>query len=126
MDLEKKIINRNQLTLNIFVFINISIFLAIFFVGPDNYWFDNTKWLYESTDLTNSQLSWEYFKNDEWRFPIGKNPNYGLEVSNSIVYTDNIPILALFFKIFEGIIYNKFQYFSLWITLTFFFQLFFS
>ena len=105
------------------IFFILSLFFTIYFLGFDNLWFDKTNWLYGSGDLTNAQLSWQYFKNDIWRFPIGKNPNYGLEIANSIVFTDNIPLLAIFFKVLNPIIYEKFQYFSLWIFLCFFLQL---
>ena len=112
--------------LNIFVFFFFSILLTIYFVGPNNVWLNETGWLYGSGDLTNAQLSWEYFQKDDWRFPIGKNPNYGLEISNSIIFTDNIPLLAFIFKLFNFFLYDKFQYFSFWILICFFLQLFFS
>ena len=75
-----------------FIFFLISLTLTIFFVGIENFWFNKTNWLYGSGDLTNAQLSWQFFQNDIWRFPLGKNPNYGLEISNSIIFTDNIPL----------------------------------
>ena len=99
---------------------------SLFFVGKDNFWFHNTNWLYGSGDLTNAQLSWKFFLNDIWRFPLGKNPNYGLEIANSIIFTDNIPLLAITFKIFKQLINQNFQYFSLWVFISFFLQLFFS
>ena len=34
------------------------------------FWFNKTNWLYGSGDLTNAQLSWQFFQNDIWRFPI--------------------------------------------------------
>ncbi len=111
---------------NNLIFFVFSIFLTIYFIGPNNSWFNQTDWLYGAGDLTNAQLSWQYFLNDIWHFPIGKNPNYGLEVSNSIVFTDNIPLLAIFFKIFAYFLPKNFQYFSLWIFICFFLQLFFS
>ena len=79
-----------------------------------------------SGDLTNAQLSWKYFLSDDWRFPLGKNPNYGLEISNSIIFTDNIPLFAILFKIFKPFITGDFQYFGIWVLLCFFLQLLFS
>ncbi|MFP1897146.1 DUF6311 domain-containing protein [Lonsdalea quercina] len=38
-----------------------------------------------------------------------------MEVSNSIVYTDSNPLLALFFKLFSGSLPKDFQYFGLWL-----------
>ena len=72
-------INKNQNIINIFFFI-ISLLFTIFFVGANNVWFNDVDWLIGSGDNTNAYLSWQYFKNDFWRFPIGKNPNYGLEI----------------------------------------------
>ena len=112
--------------INIIILFFVSIIFTIFFVGTDNLWFNQVNWLYGHGDLTNAQLSWQYFQQDSWRFPIGKNPSYGLEISNSIVFTDNIPLFAIFFKIFNFLIPNKFQYFSLWIFVCLFLQLYFS
>ena len=111
------------LATNNYIFLIISVLFTIYFLSAENLWFNKTNWLYGSGDLTNAQISWQYFQDDIWRFPIGKNPNYGLEISNSIIFTDNIPLFAIFFKILNPIIYQKFQYFSLWIFLCFFLQL---
>ena len=118
--------SKNYFTLNILIFFIFSIILTIYFVGPSNFWFNKTNWLYGAGDLTNAQLSWQYFQVDEWHFPIGKNPNYGLEISNSIIFTDSIPLLAFIFKLLSPVIYSKFQYFSFWILICFFLQLFFA
>ena len=117
---------RENKILNYTLFLSLSLLMTISFVGIDNIWFSKTDWLLGSGDLTNAQLSWQFFQNDLWRFPIGKNPNYGLEVSNSIIFTDNIPLLAIIFKILNPLISNKFQYFSLWIFLCLFLQALFS
>jgi hypothetical protein len=107
-------------------FLVFSLLLTVLFVGVENFWFNKISWLYGSGDLSNAQLSWQFYKNDVWRFPLGKNPNYGLEVANSIIFTDNIPLLALLFKLIKPIIYNNFQYFSFWIFICFYLQVFFS
>ena len=75
------------------------IFLTIYFIGPNNSWFNQTDWLYGAGDLTNAQLSWQYFQHNYWRFPLGKNPNYGLDIATSIVFSDSIPLFAFLFKI---------------------------
>jgi len=95
-------------------------------LGADNISFKDTEWLYGSNDASLHQLGWYFFKNDIWRFPLGNNPNYGEEISSSIVYTDSIPLLAFFFKLFKIFIPGKFQYFSLWYFICFYLQLFLS
>ena len=112
---------------NILLFFIISFFLTIFFVGFNNIWLESTDWLFtSSSDLSNAQLSWKFFADDIWRFPLGKNPKYGLEVSNSIVFTDTVPLFALLFKLVKIFIFNDIQYFSFWIFLNFFLQLLFG
>ena len=100
----------------------LAIFLTISFLGLENLNFQNTKWLYTIADVSNSQNGWIFFKNDIWHFPLGKNPNYGLDIATSIVFSDSIPLFAFLFKIFKSFLPENFQYFSFWIFLCFFLQ----
>ena len=111
-----------------FLFFIFSLSLTIFFVGVDNFWFNKTNWLYgfDDGDSINAQLSWQFFQNDVWRFPLGRNPNYGLEISNSIIFTDSIPLFAILFKILKPLINENFQYISFWIFTCFFLQILIS
>jgi len=95
-------------------------------LGIENISPNSTKWLYTTGDASLHQLGWHFFKNDVWRFPLGANPTYGDGIGNSIVYTDSIPFLALFFKLFKSILPTHFQYFSFWYLICFYLQLFFS
>ena len=108
------------------LFLFISLFFLVGVLGIENISFKSTKWLYDTNDAAHHQLGWHFFKNDIWRFPLGNNPNYGDEIGNSIVYTDSIPILALFFKLFKSFIPGNFQYFSFWYLICIYLQLFFS
>lgn len=110
----------------ILFFLLLSLILTTFFIGLENLAFNNIDWLLGGVDTSNSQNAWTFFKNDKWYFPLGKNPNYGLEVATSIIFTDSIPILGLFFKLFKDLLGTNFQYFSLWIFICFFLQLFIS
>ena len=112
---------------NFFFFLTYSLiafFLTIAFLGLDNIFFNNVNWISSFGDMSNSYNAWTYYKNDIWRFPLGVNPNYGIEVGTSIVFTDSIPLLAIFFKTFKTLLGDEFQYFSFWIYLCFLFQLF--
>lgn len=119
--------NKNVL-ITYFLFFIFSLSLTIFFVGVDNFWFNKTNWLYglDDGDSKNAQLSWQFFQNDVWRFPLGRNPNYGLEISNSIIFTDSIPLFAILFKILKPLINENFQYISFWIFTCFFLQILIS
>tara|TARA_Y100000590_G_scaffold438220_1_gene560777 strand:+ start:115 stop:2283 length:2169 start_codon:yes stop_codon:yes gene_type:complete len=108
-----------------FLFFIVSLIFLFAIIGPKNIFFGNTEWLYLGEPAMH-QLGWHFFKNDIWRFPLGSNPNYGDDLGSSIVFSDSIPILALFFKLFKFFIPNNFQYFSFWYLICFYFQLFFA
>ena len=119
----KKLFFDNKINI---LFLFISLLCLIGVLGIENISFKNTKWLYGTNDASLHQLGWHFFKNDVWRFPFGANPTYGDGIGNSIVYTDSIPFLALFFKLFKSFIPGNFQYFSFWYLICFYLQLFFS
>ena len=120
----KKLIKRINFKINI-LFILISLGLTIILFGPENFKFTNINWItYKDTLI--DQLAWKFFYNDNWHFPLGKNPNYGIEIGNSIVFTGAVPFLSIIFKIFKNFLPNNFQFFSFWIFLCFFLQLLFS
>lgn len=73
-------------------------------------------------DPNQEYLGWEFFRQAPWSLPIGKNPYFGMEASTSIVYSDSIPLLAIFFKIFRSFLTEPFQYFGVWSLLCFILQ----
>ncbi len=105
--------------------ITVSIALFIYLLGLEFINPLNQDWL-NSGDLSMYQIGWQYFRNDIWRFPLGLNPNFGIYAGGSVVFSDTIPILAIFFKIFNKYLPSTFQYFSIWILLCIYLQLFFS
>ena len=108
-----------------FLFLIISIISWVYLLGFDYIKPTNLDWL-NSGDLSTYQLGWEYFRDDKWRFPIGLNPNYGIYSDSNIIYSDSIPIFAIFFKLFNFLLPEKFQYFSIWILLCIYLQILFS
>ena len=50
----------------------------------------------------------------------------GIYSDSNIVYSDSIPIFAIFFKLFNFLLPEKFQYFSIWILLCIYLQILFS
>lgn len=94
-------------------------------VGESTLNFQNIGWLSKGDALFN-YVGWEIFRQSPWTNPIGLNPNYGLEFSSSIVYSDSVPILAIFFKIFSKWLGEPFQYFGLWLLICFVLQAFFG
>ena len=103
----------------------ISTLFWIFLLGFENINPRNINWL-NTGDLTTYQLGWKYFREDVWRFPIGLNPNYGIFSDSNIIFSDSIPLLAIFFKVFDFLLPKDFQYFSIWILLSLYLQVLFS
>ena len=85
---------------NIILFITffiISLILSILLLGQNN--FSLNGYLYsENYDIVSDQLAFKLFINDEWHFPFGKNPNYGIGVGNSIVFSGAVPSLSFLIK----------------------------
>ena len=102
---------KNKITFLIFI---CSSLLLLGLLGLEFIPITNTQWLHNGSDINQLQSGWHFFKNDSWRFPLGINPNYGGNFSNSIVFSDSIPLLALFFKLLSPILPENFQYLSIW------------
>ena len=99
------------------VIIGIVFFLIVYGVAIINP--TNTEWLLHSDDiegsidLTQHYMGWVYYRDTPWTFPIGLTDGiYNEPVS--VVYTDSIPLFAVFFKIFSGILPETFQYMGLY------------
>ena len=101
--------------------------IAAFFlvVGFDPLIPNNLAWL-SGQDPSTHYLGWAFFRHTPWSWPLGLNPNYGLAIGSSIVFSDSIPLLAFFFKPFASILPEPFQYIGIWVLLCFIFQAWFS
>ena len=83
----------------------------------------NIAWL-SNFDPTQQYVGWALFSQDDWRWPPGLNPRYGLEISTSIVFSDSIPLMALLFKIMRSVLSEPFQYFGFWLLLCLILQIY--
>lgn len=100
--------------------------LAFFWVmGPRVLDPTNIGWLGKGDPATH-YLGWAFFRSSDWAFPLGLNPDFGLELGNSIVFSDSNPLLAIIFKAFSALLPQPFQYFGFWILLCFVLQAFFA
>jgi len=75
-----------------------------------------------AADPSQHYLGWHFFRNSDWSFPIGLNPDYGLELSNALVFSDSNPLLAFLFKPFSSLLPETFQYFGWWLLACFVLQ----
>lgn len=73
-------------------------------------------WLMRHDWATNN-LSWYFYRNEPWGFPIGKISNYFYPVGTNIGFTD-IPLLDVFFKLLSPVLPEKFQFIGAWLFLS--------
>ncbi len=75
----------------------------------------NTDWIFTNYgDGTQHYLGWVYYRYSPWTFPIGMTEGLTSEGPISCMYTDSIPLLAVFFKLFSSILPETFQYLGIW------------
>ena len=97
-------------------------FKCMYILNPANY-----AWMGSAVDSATHYMGWAYFRHTPLlQYPLGLNPNYSMSVTNTIVYTDSIPLLAFLFKTVNDILPPYFQYFGWWILLCFILQVYFS
>jgi hypothetical protein len=78
----------------------------------------NISWLMTAMhDWGTHYLGWYFYKNEPWYFPLGSMHDYFAPVGTNVGFTDSIPLLALFFKLFAPLLPEDFQYFGLWLYL---------
>lgn len=81
-----------------------------------------TDWLLTGGDPSQHYLGWEFFRRSSWYFPFGLTDQLAYPLKTSVIYTDSIPIFAVFFKLFRSILPQQFQYFGIWGLLCFVLQ----
>lgn len=55
-------------------------------------------WLLGWGDLSQHYLGWELFRMGDWKFPLGLTDMAAYPLETSVIFTDSIPIFALFLK----------------------------
>ncbi len=73
----------------------------------------NDSWLLTGRDLQQHYIGWKFFRNADWSFPIGLHDGLTYPYKVSVLYTDSIPLFAIFFKLLSPILPETFQYFGL-------------
>ena len=86
----------------------------------------NISWTFTHKDLAQHFLGWEFFRNEPFTFPLGKIQNYGFPFGTSLAFTDSIPLAGIFFKLFNPLLPDDFQYFGIWLLACFILQAYFS
>jgi hypothetical protein len=66
------------------------------------------------------EISWEFFrKQPVLQFPIGLNPKYGLEVSSTLAFDGQLPIMSLLLHPLSNFLPERFQYVGIYLLITF-------
>jgi len=72
-------------------------------------------------------LSWEYFREQPWTYPIGAIEGYNAPLTMNISLTDGIPIMAVLFKLLHPLFGgNAYYYFGWWFFINCLLQVFFA
>lgn len=82
--------------------------------------FTNDGWLfYTERDLEQHYIGWCHFRNSSWKFPFGLIDTLTYPYSESVIFTDSIPLFAVVFKLFSKFLPVRFQYFGLFGIISF-------
>lgn len=73
-------------------------------------------------DSTQHYYGWRAYRQADWQFPLGCYDTFSYPEKTSIIFTDSIPLLAVFFKVLSPILPGTFQYFGMWGLLCFILQ----
>ena len=77
-------------------------------------------WIFKSDiDLRQHYLGWMAYRMSPWSFPLGMTDRLSYPHPMSVVFTDSIPLAALFFKLVSSLLPGNFQYFGLYGLLNF-------
>lgn len=87
-------------------------FTAVYGIRVLNPCYDD--WLLNRGDLTQHYLGWCFFRRSAWTFPIGLTDGLAYPDYSSVIFTDSIPLLAVFFKLLSPLLPETFQYFGWW------------
>lgn len=78
----------------------------------------NNDWL--SFGDGTAEISWEFFRQQPlFQYPLGLNPQYGLEISSTAAFDGQIPIMSFVLHPFENLLPERFQYYGLFVFFTF-------
>ncbi|MBO5551261.1 MAG: hypothetical protein J5966_04820, partial [Lachnospiraceae bacterium] len=89
-------------------------FIAVYGFKVINPMYD--AWIFATSDpdIKQHYLGWCHFRTSPWSFPIGLIDSLSYPFPQSCLWTDSIPLFAIFFKLFRGILPEIFQYLGLY------------
>lgn len=99
------------------------IFLLIYGSSTLNVMYDD--WIfygYAENDIEQHYAGWVNYRNADWAFPLGMANNLMAPEGTIISFTDSIPLVCIFFKLFRSILPETFQFFGIYTLICFILQ----
>lgn len=81
-----------------------------------------TDWLMAGGDLSQHFLGFALYADAPWQLQIGMMNTAAYPFSESVIFTDSIPLAAVIGKLFSPLMNKEFQYFGIWGMLCFLLQ----
>ena len=95
------------------------IFGVPFVSGFGPYWEHLQLW---DMDRAQALIGWRYFAHDSWHLPVFSVPALSYPEGANIIFTDSIPLAALFFKVVFVLTGLEVNYLGLWMALCYVLQ----
>jgi hypothetical protein len=122
-----RIFNEHPILSLLFLSCVLGTLVYVLLFGVSTLYLTNTNWMYNRAgDSLQHQLGWLAFRSEPWSLQFGTIHSLSYPYGTSIVFTDSIPLLAIFFKLFSAILPLHFQYFGFWTLLCWILTIFFS
>lgn len=99
---------------NSLILTTVTVLLITFYLFPLDFLNPfNTAWIANSGDFEQHYIGWQFFRSTPlFQFPLLQIQDYGDISSNSIIFTDSIPFIALILKVLPLPSSLQFQYFG--------------
>lgn len=110
--LNMKILFKNNIDYVMICLISLALFLYLY--GFRVLDVTNDNFLMTGGDLSQHYLGWKLFRNSKWFLQGGLMNTGSYPFQTSIIFTDSIPICAVFFKMIRCVLPETFQYFGIW------------
>ena len=68
----------------------------------------NDGWLLSGEDISQHYIGWKFYRASAWHFPIGQIDGILYPDTSCIVFSDSIPLFAIFFKLISPILPETF------------------
>ncbi len=112
--------NNTKLIFFLGCIIGFIVFISIFTISPlipTNDFFCSTGFL--EYDSAQHYAGWMLYRQSPWGFPLGISTHSAFPYGTSVSYTDSIPLFSIFFKILSPILPSTFQFFGLFVAMSY-------